>query len=61
MGDVFVGASAATAGNRGNSINDIDASTSVGFGLGNSQKLVGLELSFNTVVSKTLALMELLT
>jgi len=47
MGDVFVGASAATAGNRGNSINDIDASTSVGFGLGNSQKLVGLELSFN--------------
>ena len=47
MGDVFVGASAATAGNRGNSINDIDASTSIGFGLGNSQKLVGLELSFN--------------
>ncbi|MCX5981992.1 MAG: hypothetical protein NTY89_09370 [Nostocales cyanobacterium LacPavin_0920_SED1_MAG_38_18] len=47
MGDAFVGASAATAGNRGNSINDIDASTSIGFGLGNSQKLVGLELSFN--------------
>ncbi len=47
MGDVFIGASAATAGNRGDSINDIDASTSIGFGLGNSQKLVGLELSFN--------------
>ncbi|MFN7657368.1 MAG: hypothetical protein ACK5P3_04325, partial [Dolichospermum sp.] len=47
MGDAFLGLSAATAGNRGNSINDIDASTSLGFGLGNSQKLVGLELSFN--------------
>ncbi|MDB9488076.1 hypothetical protein PN492_16230 [Dolichospermum circinale CS-537/01] len=47
MGDAFVGLSAATTGNRGNSINDIDASTSLGFGLGNSQKLVGLEFGFN--------------
>ena len=47
MGDAFVGASAATAGTRGNSLNDINGSTSLGFGLGNSQKTVGLELSFN--------------
>ena len=47
LGDVFIGASGATAGNRGNSLNDIDGSTSIGFGLGNSQKLVGLEFSFN--------------
>jgi hypothetical protein len=46
MGDVFIGATAATAGNRGNTINDIDGSTSIGFGLGNSQKLVGLEFEF---------------
>ncbi len=44
MGDAFIGASAATAGtNR----DDINGSMSLGFGLGNSQKLVGLELAFN--------------
>jgi hypothetical protein len=47
LGDAFIGTSAATAGNRGNSINDIDGSMSIGVGLGNSEKLVGLELSFN--------------
>ena len=47
MGDAFIGASGATAGTRGNGLNDIDGSTSLGFGLGNSQKTVGLELSFN--------------
>lgn len=47
MGDAFIGASGATAGNRGNKLTDIDASTSIGFGLGNSQKQVGLELAFN--------------
>ena len=47
MGDVFIGASGATAGTRGNKLTDIDASTSIGFGLGNSQKQVGLELAFN--------------
>jgi len=47
MGDAFIGASGATAGNRGNNLTDIDGSTSIGFGLGNSQKQVGLELAFN--------------
>ena len=47
MGDAFVGASAATAGNRGDRLEDIDGSISLGVGLGNSQKTVGLELSFN--------------
>ena len=47
MGDIFIGASAATAGNRGDRLEDIDASTSIGFGLGNSRKTLGLEFSFN--------------
>lgn len=47
MGDVFIGASAATAGNRGNSLKDIDGSTSAGFGLGDSLGLIGLEFTFN--------------
>jgi len=47
MGDAFVGASAATAGNRGDRLEDIDGSISLGVGLGNSQKTLGLELSFN--------------
>ncbi|MEH1922809.1 hypothetical protein [Nostoc sp.] len=45
-GDFFLAASGATRreanGNAG-----FDGSTSVGFGLGNSQKLIGLEVSFN--------------
>ncbi|MBO1049266.1 MAG: hypothetical protein HEQ10_16735 [Dolichospermum sp. DEX182a] len=44
MGDAFVGASAAFFGNRDTGL---DGSTSLGFGLGNSQKLVGLELAWN--------------
>jgi len=44
MGDAFVGASAAFFGNRDTSL---DGSTSLGFGLGNSQKLVGLEFAWN--------------
>jgi hypothetical protein len=47
LGDAFIGASVATAGNRGDRLEDIDGSTSIGFGLGNSQKTLGLELSFN--------------
>lgn len=43
-GDVFVGASGATRNDRSN---DLDGSISAGFGLGNSQKLVGLEFTFN--------------
>ena len=43
MGDAFIGASASTAGTR----TDIDGSMSLGFGLGNSQKLIGLEFTFN--------------
>ncbi|MFM7558632.1 hypothetical protein [Cylindrospermopsis raciborskii] len=46
-GDVFIGASAATAGNRGNSLKDLDGSMSAGFGLGDSLGLVGLEFTFN--------------
>ncbi len=44
MGDAFVGASAAFFGNRDTGL---DGSNSLGFGLGNSQKLVGLELAWN--------------
>jgi hypothetical protein len=44
MGDAFVGASSAFFGNRDTGL---DGSTSVGFGLGNSQKLVGLEFAWN--------------
>ncbi|QSV63388.1 MAG: hypothetical protein HEQ26_12195 [Dolichospermum sp. DL01] len=44
MGDAFVGASAAFFGNRDTGL---DGSTSLGFGLGNSQKLVGLEFAWN--------------
>ncbi|MBD2665189.1 hypothetical protein B6N60_02443 [Richelia sinica FACHB-800] len=44
-GDVFVGVSGATAGKaRGG---DVDGSMSVGLGLGDSRKLVGLELAYN--------------
>lgn len=46
-GDVFIGASAATAGNRGSSLKDLDGSMSAGFGLGDSLGLVGLEFTFN--------------
>ena len=44
MGDVFVGASGATAGKTRDVI---DGSTSLGFGLGDSRKLVGLELAYS--------------
>jgi hypothetical protein len=45
-GDAFVGASGATRSSKtGN--NPLDGSTSAGFGLGNSQKLVGLEFAYN--------------
>jgi len=47
MGDAFIGASGATAGTRGDRLRDIDGSIGLGVGLGNSQKTVGLELSFN--------------
>ncbi|MFM6219093.1 MAG: hypothetical protein ACKPDM_01820, partial [Dolichospermum sp.] len=44
MGDVFLGTSAAFFGTRDTGL---DGSISAGFGLGNSQKLVGLEFGFN--------------
>jgi len=44
MGDVFLGTSAAFFGSRDTGL---DGSISAGFGLGNSQKLVGLEFGFN--------------
>lgn len=44
MGDVFIGTSAAFFGSRDTGL---DGSISTGFGLGNSQKLVGLEFGFN--------------
>jgi hypothetical protein len=44
MGDVFVGLSGATAGKTRDVI---DGSTSLGFGLGDSRKLVGLELAYS--------------
>lgn len=44
MGDVFIGTSAAFFGSRDTGL---DGSISAGFGLGNSQKLVGLEFGFN--------------
>ncbi|EFA71922.1 conserved hypothetical protein [Raphidiopsis brookii D9] len=47
MGDVFLGTSVATAGNRGNSLKDIDGSMSAGFGLGDARGLIGLEFTFN--------------
>ena len=43
-GDAFVGASGATAGKARNKI---DGSISAGFGLGDAQKLVGLEFAYN--------------
>ncbi len=43
-GDVFIGASAATAGKART---QPDASISMGFGLGNARKLIGLELGYN--------------
>lgn len=43
-GDVFFGASAATAGK---SRTQPDGSISMGFGLGNAQKQIGLELGYN--------------
>jgi len=45
-GDVFVGASGATRSSKSGD-NPLDGSISTGFGLGNSQKLVGLEFAFN--------------
>ena len=44
MGDAFVGLSGTTAGKTRDVI---DGSTSLGFGLGDSQKLVGLEFAYN--------------
>ena len=44
MGDAFLGTSAAFFGTRDTGL---DGSISAGFGLGNSQKLVGLEFGFN--------------
>ncbi|MFM6623105.1 MAG: hypothetical protein ACKPH5_13405, partial [Dolichospermum sp.] len=44
MGDAFLGTSAAFFGSRDTGL---DGSISAGFGLGNSQKLVGLEFGFN--------------
>jgi hypothetical protein len=44
MGDAFVGLSGATAGKTRDVI---DGSTSLGFGLGDSQKLVGLEFAYS--------------
>ncbi|MDD1420629.1 hypothetical protein MEO40_16120 [Dolichospermum sp. ST_sed1] len=44
MGDAFIGTSAATAGKERT---QIDGSISVGVGLGDSQKLAGVELVFN--------------
>ncbi|RCJ35182.1 hypothetical protein A6769_19025 [Nostoc punctiforme NIES-2108] len=46
MGDFFFAASGATRKER-NGDAGFDGSTSVGFGLGDSQKLIGLEVSFN--------------
>ncbi|TAF12280.1 MAG: hypothetical protein EAZ76_14815, partial [Nostocales cyanobacterium] len=44
-GDLFIGASAATAGKARDG--NPDGSMSAGFGLGNSYNLIGLELTFN--------------
>jgi len=44
-GDVFIGASGATAGKARDG--EIDGSISTGFGLGDAQKLIGLEFSYN--------------
>jgi hypothetical protein len=44
MGDAFLGLSGTTAGKTRNVI---DGGTSLGFGLGDSQKLVGLEFAYN--------------
>jgi hypothetical protein len=44
MGDAFLGTSATFFGTRDTGL---DGSISAGFGLGNSQKLVGLEFGFN--------------
>ncbi|MDB9456577.1 hypothetical protein [Dolichospermum circinale] len=44
MGDAFLGTSAAFFGTRDT---ELDGSISAGFGLGNSQKLIGLEFGFN--------------
>ncbi|MDB9460380.1 hypothetical protein PN473_18490, partial [Dolichospermum circinale CS-545/17] len=44
MGDAFLGTSAALFGTRDT---ELDGSISAGFGLGNSQKLFGLEFGFN--------------
>ncbi|MDD1421610.1 hypothetical protein MEO40_21300 [Dolichospermum sp. ST_sed1] len=43
-GDVFLGASLAT---QGKTRNQPDASITMGFGLGDAQKLIGLELAYN--------------
>jgi hypothetical protein len=43
-GDLFIGASGATAGKARD---DVDGSISAGFGLGDPQKLIGLEFSYN--------------
>jgi hypothetical protein len=44
-GDAFISASGATAGKARNG--EIDGSISTGFGLGDAQKLIGLEFSYN--------------
>ncbi|MEH2051618.1 hypothetical protein [Nostoc sp.] len=46
MGDFFLAASGATRKER-NGDGGLDGSISVGFGLGDSQKLIGLEVAFN--------------